>query len=52
MWFVPWHTGISSVLVSGEERILLGVNDAAHLSREEDMLHVVAGGLAARRAGG
>jgi 2,3-bisphosphoglycerate-dependent phosphoglycerate mutase len=51
MWFVPWHTGISSVLVSGEERILLGVNDASHLGREEDMLHVVAGGLAARAGG-
>jgi broad specificity phosphatase PhoE len=52
MWFVPWHTGISSVLVSGEERILLGVNDASHLGREEDMLHVVAGDLAGRRGEG
>lgn len=42
MWFVPWHTGISSVLVDGDERVLLGVNDASHLAREEDMLHMVA----------
>jgi probable phosphoglycerate mutase len=42
MWFVPWHTGISSVLVDGGERVLLGVNDASHLAREEDMLHLVA----------
>jgi broad specificity phosphatase PhoE len=52
MWFVPWHTGISSVLVSGEERILLGVNDASHLGRDEDMLHIVAGDLASRRPQG
>jgi broad specificity phosphatase PhoE len=42
MWFVPWHTGVSSVLVSGAERVLLGVNDASHLARDEDMLHLVA----------
>lgn len=42
MWFVPWHTGISAVLVSGEQRVLLTVNDASHLAREEDMLHIVA----------
>ena len=51
MWFVPWHTGISSVLVSGAERILLGVNDASHLDPREDMLQIVAGDLAGRRAG-
>jgi broad specificity phosphatase PhoE len=42
MWFVPWHTGVSSVMVSGDERVLLGVNDASHLARDEDMLHLVA----------
>jgi len=42
MWFVPWHTGISAVLVSGTERAILTVNDASHLAREEDMLHIVA----------
>ena len=41
-WFVPWHTGISTVLVDGDERVLLGVNDASHLARDEDMLHLVA----------
>jgi probable phosphoglycerate mutase len=41
-WFVPWHTGVSSVMVSGAERVLLGVNDASHLARDEDMLHLVA----------
>jgi len=52
MWFVPWHTGISSVLVSGSERVLLGLNDATHLSRDEDMLHIVAGDLVSRRSAG
>ena len=42
MWFVPWHTGISAVLVSGTQRTLLTVNDATHLGSEEDLLHVVA----------
>jgi probable phosphoglycerate mutase len=42
MFVVPWHTGISSVLVDGDERVLLGVNDASHLARDEDMLHLVA----------
>jgi broad specificity phosphatase PhoE len=48
MWFVPWHTGISSVLVDGEERVLLGVNDASHLARDEDMLHLLAADVRAR----
>lgn len=48
MWFVPWHTGISSVLISGEEHVLLGLNDATHLSREQDMLHIVASEVASR----
>src|SRR4029077_2410337 len=51
LWFVPWHTGISAVLVSGAERTLLSVNDASHLAREEDLLHVVAGGLSGSVAG-
>jgi 2,3-bisphosphoglycerate-dependent phosphoglycerate mutase len=42
MWFLPWHTGVSSVLVDGGERLLLGVNDASHLAGEEDMLGMVA----------
>jgi probable phosphoglycerate mutase len=42
MWFVPWHTGVSSVLVDGDERVLLGINDASHLVRDEDVLHLVA----------
>lgn len=52
MWFVPWHTGISSVLISGEEHALLGLNDATHLSRDQDMLHIVAADVAGRRAAG
>ena len=46
MWFVPWHTGISAVLVSGAQRTILTVNDATHLGAEEDLLHVVARDLA------
>jgi probable phosphoglycerate mutase len=42
LWFIPWHTGISTVLIDGDERVLLGVNDASHLARDEDMLHLVA----------
>jgi broad specificity phosphatase PhoE len=49
MWFVPWHTGVSSVLVDGAERVLLGVNDASHLARDEDMLHLVAAHVRANR---
>jgi broad specificity phosphatase PhoE len=47
-WFVPWHTGVSSVLLDGDERVLLGLNDASHLALEEDMLHLVAGHVRAR----
>ncbi len=52
MWFVPWHTGISSVLVGGDEHVLLGLNDATHLSRDQDMLHIVAAEVARRGAAG
>lgn len=52
MWFVPWHTGISSVLLKGDERVLLGVNDATHLSRDQDMLHIVAADVVRRREAG
>jgi probable phosphoglycerate mutase len=49
MWFVPWHTGISSVLLQGDERVLLGLNDATHLSRDQDMLHILAADVVSRR---
>jgi len=42
IWFLPWHTGVSAVLVDGGERVLLGVNDAAHLAGDEDMLAMAA----------
>lgn len=45
MWFVPWHTGISAVLASGEERILLSLNDAGHLATGEEMLGLVSGAV-------
>ena len=45
MWFVPWHTGVSAVLASGEERILLSLNDATHLDRGEEMLSLVSGAV-------
>ena len=50
MWFVPWHTGISSVLLKGDEHVLLGLNDATHLSRDQDMLHIVAADVVSRRS--
>ena len=43
MWFVPWHTGISAVLLRADRRILLTLNDAAHLGGDQDMLGLVAG---------
>jgi broad specificity phosphatase PhoE len=43
MWFVPWHTGISAVLLRADRRILLTVNDAAHLGGDQDILRLVAG---------
>lgn len=49
MWFVPWHTGVSAVLCSGRERILLSLNDAHHLDEGEEMLSLVCGTV---RAGG
>ncbi|HEV3124711.1 MAG TPA: histidine phosphatase family protein [Candidatus Dormibacteraeota bacterium] len=45
MWFVPWHTGVSAVLVNGEHRALLTINDASHLAPDQDMLHIVAGDI-------
>jgi probable phosphoglycerate mutase len=45
MWFVPWHTGITGVLAKGDERTLLFVNDATHLTRDEDILTVVTSSL-------
>lgn len=45
MWFVPWHTGVSAVVVDGEARILLGVNDASHLAVGQDVLSLVSTSL-------
>ncbi len=52
LWFVPWHTGISTVLLQGEERVLLGLNDATHLGRDQDMLHILAAEVVSRRTAG
>lgn len=48
MWFVPWHTGVSAVLVTGDEKVLLIVNDASHLAPDEDILGVVSSNLGPR----
>jgi len=45
MWFVPWHTGISAVVADGDQRTLLGVNDASHLAVGEDVLSLVSTSL-------
>jgi broad specificity phosphatase PhoE len=45
MWFVPWHTGVTGILFSGGARTLLFVNDATHLTRDEDILNVVTSSL-------
>ena len=45
MWFVPWHTGISAVMVTATEKIVLTVNDVAHLAPDEDVLNVAAHNL-------
>lgn len=50
LWFLPWHTGITGLLDDGTARMLLSVNDAAHLDLGEDALSVFARRLAARSA--
>lgn len=45
MWFVPWHTGISAVVVTGTQKVLLGVNDASHLVVGQDVLGLVSTSL-------
>ncbi len=45
MWFVPWHTGISAVVADGDQRTLLGVNDASHLAVGQDILGLVSTSL-------
>lgn len=42
MWFVPWHTGITGMLISGDTRTLLFINDSSHLSAGEDTISVIA----------
>ena len=39
-----------TVDVGGDERVLLGLNDATHLSRDQDMLHIVAADVVSRRS--
>lgn len=48
MWFVPWHTGVSAVLATGDERVVLVVNDASHLAPDEDILGIVSTNLGLR----
>ncbi|MHB1164138.1 MAG: histidine phosphatase family protein [Candidatus Nanopelagicales bacterium] len=45
MWFVPWHTGITALLIHGERRTQLFVNDSSHLDGGEDALGLIAGSL-------
>jgi broad specificity phosphatase PhoE len=40
MWFVPWHTGISAVMVTPNDKVVLTVNDVSHLAPDEDVLNV------------
>ena len=46
MWFVPWHTGVNAVYAEGQTRTVLFVNDASHLTQEQDPISVVSAGLA------
>ncbi|MBO0714250.1 MAG: histidine phosphatase family protein [Acidimicrobiales bacterium] len=48
LWFLPWHTGITTLRDDGNGRMLIGVNDASHLDLGEDPLSVFAH-LASRR---
>ena len=48
MWFVPWHTGVSTVMVTGDDKVVLGINDASHLAPDEDVLSVVSSTLGPR----
>ena len=42
MWFVPWHTGITGMLIGGDTRTLLFLNDSSHLALGEDTISVIA----------
>lgn len=42
IWFVPWHTGITGMLIRGDTRTPLFINDSSHLSKGEDTISVVA----------
>jgi probable phosphoglycerate mutase len=42
MWFVPWHTGITGILISADTKTLLFINDSSHLSVGEDAISVIA----------
>ncbi len=41
LWFVPWHTGVSTVVFTDGRPVLLSLNDASHLAADEELLNVV-----------
>lgn len=43
LWFAAGHAGISAVLVTGEQRVLLSLNDTSHLDPAEDLVAMLAG---------
>lgn len=50
MWVVPWHTGVSPVLVTPDgDKVVVGVNDASHLFPDEDPLGIVTRGIGAEQ---
>ena len=48
MWLVPWHTSVSTVLVTPDDKVVIGVNDASHLYPDEDPLGIVTRAIGAR----
>jgi len=41
MWFVPWHAGITAVLIDDDKRTVLFVNDSSHLEGGQDAISVM-----------
>lgn len=46
MWFVPWHTGITAVLIDVNKRTVLFVNDSSHLEGGQDAISVMSSSFA------
>lgn len=46
MWFVPWHAGITAILIDDDKRTILFVNDSSHLEGGQDAISVMSSSFA------